>query len=180
MLKVYSRALQEELQFSPKAVSRLFPCVDDLLDMHSHFLSRLKERRQESLEEGSDRNYVIQKIGDLLVQQVGTAGPGMGPSLTAVQLWLETQTPASQTRLHRHHPRLHVGLSFVRCIVLCSVLFRFLVSTSVSSAIRSISVAKGPKPKLPSESASEPRPGWTEGTHKCPSALGVLEASPVS
>ncbi|XP_039107498.1 rho guanine nucleotide exchange factor 18 isoform X2 [Hyaena hyaena] len=69
MLKVYSRALQEELQFSPKAISRLFPCVDDLLDMHSHFLSRLKERRQESLEEGSDRNYVIQKIGDLLVQQ---------------------------------------------------------------------------------------------------------------
>uniref|UniRef100_A0A8C7BVV6 Rho/Rac guanine nucleotide exchange factor 18 n=1 Tax=Neovison vison TaxID=452646 RepID=A0A8C7BVV6_NEOVI len=69
MLKVYSRALQEELQFSSKAVSRLFPCVDELLDLHSHFLSRLKERRQESLEEGSDRNYVIQKIGDLLVQQ---------------------------------------------------------------------------------------------------------------
>nr|XP_036874038.1 rho guanine nucleotide exchange factor 18 isoform X3 [Manis javanica] len=69
MLKVYSRALQEELQFSSKAVSRLFPCADDLLEMHSHFLSRLKERRQESLEEGSDRNYIIQKIGDLLVQQ---------------------------------------------------------------------------------------------------------------
>ncbi|XP_045845580.1 rho guanine nucleotide exchange factor 18 isoform X3 [Meles meles] len=69
MLKVYSKALQEELQFSSKAVSRLFPCVDELLDLHSHFLSRLKERRQESLEEGSDRNYVIQKIGDLLVQQ---------------------------------------------------------------------------------------------------------------
>ncbi|XP_013364598.1 PREDICTED: rho guanine nucleotide exchange factor 18 isoform X2 [Chinchilla lanigera] len=69
MLKVYSRALQEELQFSGKAVSRLFPCVDDLLDMHSHFLARLKERRQEALEEGSERNYVIQKIGDLLVQQ---------------------------------------------------------------------------------------------------------------
>ncbi|XP_046951082.1 rho guanine nucleotide exchange factor 18 isoform X2 [Lynx rufus] len=69
MLKVYSRALQEELQFSSQAVSRLFPGVDDLLDLHSHFLSRLKERRRESLEEGSDRNYVIQKIGDLLVQQ---------------------------------------------------------------------------------------------------------------
>lgn len=71
MLKVYSRALQEELQFSGQAVSRLFPCADDLLDMHSHFLARLKERRQEFLEEGSDRNYVIQKIGDVLVQQVG-------------------------------------------------------------------------------------------------------------
>lgn len=69
MLKVYSRALQEELQFSSKAISRLFPCVDALLALHSHFLARLKERRQESLEEGSDRNYVIQKIGDLLVQQ---------------------------------------------------------------------------------------------------------------
>ncbi|CAH7280326.1 Arhgef18 [Phodopus roborovskii] len=69
MLKVYSRALQEELQFSGPAVSRLFPCADDLLEMHSHFLARLKERRQEFLEEGSDRNYVIQKIGDVLVQQ---------------------------------------------------------------------------------------------------------------
>uniref|UniRef100_A0A096NCT3 Rho/Rac guanine nucleotide exchange factor 18 n=1 Tax=Papio anubis TaxID=9555 RepID=A0A096NCT3_PAPAN len=69
MLKVYSRALQEELQFSSKAIGRLFPCADDLLETHSHFLARLKERRQESLEEGSDRNYVIQKIGDLLVQQ---------------------------------------------------------------------------------------------------------------
>lgn len=80
MLKVYSRALQEELQFSSKAISRLFPCVDELLDLHSHFLSRLKERRQESLEEGSDRNYVIQKIGDLLVQQVGAPGRAAGPN----------------------------------------------------------------------------------------------------
>uniref|UniRef100_A0A8C5K729 Rho/Rac guanine nucleotide exchange factor 18 n=1 Tax=Jaculus jaculus TaxID=51337 RepID=A0A8C5K729_JACJA len=69
MLKVYSRALQEELQFSGKAISRLFPCADDLLEMHSLFLARLKERRQEALEEGSERNYIIQKIGDLLVQQ---------------------------------------------------------------------------------------------------------------
>lgn len=69
MLKVYSRALQEELQFSSKAVGRLFPCADDLLELHSHFLSRLKERRWKALEEGSDRNYIIQKIGDLLVQQ---------------------------------------------------------------------------------------------------------------
>ncbi|XP_036702496.1 rho guanine nucleotide exchange factor 18 isoform X1 [Balaenoptera musculus] len=69
MLKVYSRALREELQFSPKAISLLFPGADDLLEVHGHFLSRLKERRQESLEEGSDRNYIVQKIGDLLVQQ---------------------------------------------------------------------------------------------------------------
>uniref|UniRef100_A0A452EP09 Rho/Rac guanine nucleotide exchange factor 18 n=1 Tax=Capra hircus TaxID=9925 RepID=A0A452EP09_CAPHI len=69
MLKVYSRALREELQFSPRAVSRLFPGAEDLLEVHGHFLCRLKERRLESLEEGSARNYVIRKIGDLLVQQ---------------------------------------------------------------------------------------------------------------
>ncbi|KAH0507694.1 Rho guanine nucleotide exchange factor 18 [Microtus ochrogaster] len=78
MLKVYSRALQEELQFSGQAVSRLFLCADDLLEIHSHFLARLKERRQEFLEEGSDRNYVIQKIGDVLVQQFsGESGERM-------------------------------------------------------------------------------------------------------
>ncbi|XP_038627927.1 rho guanine nucleotide exchange factor 18 isoform X2 [Tachyglossus aculeatus] len=69
MLKVYSKALKEEMQFSSKVINRIFPCVDDLLEMHGQFLFRLKERRKESLEEESDRNYVIQKIGDLLVQQ---------------------------------------------------------------------------------------------------------------
>uniref|UniRef100_F7CZN8 Rho/Rac guanine nucleotide exchange factor 18 n=1 Tax=Monodelphis domestica TaxID=13616 RepID=F7CZN8_MONDO len=69
MLKVYSRALKEEMQFSSRVLNRIFPCVDDLLEMHGQFLYRLKERRRESLAEGSDQNYVIQKIGDLLVQQ---------------------------------------------------------------------------------------------------------------
>ncbi|XP_054836480.1 rho guanine nucleotide exchange factor 18 [Eublepharis macularius] len=69
MLKVYSRAMREELQFSSVVLHRLFPCVDELLDLHWAFLSQLKERRKEALEEGSERNYVIQRIGDLLVQQ---------------------------------------------------------------------------------------------------------------
>uniref|UniRef100_A0A8C0ADJ4 Rho/Rac guanine nucleotide exchange factor 18 n=1 Tax=Bos mutus grunniens TaxID=30521 RepID=A0A8C0ADJ4_BOSMU len=68
MLKVYSRALRRSCT-SPKAVSRLFPGADDLLEVHSHFLCRLKERRLESLEEGSAHNYIIRKIGDLLLQQ---------------------------------------------------------------------------------------------------------------
>lgn len=70
MLKVYSRAMREELQFSNAVISKLFPCVDELLEMHGQFLLQLKERRKESLEEGSDRNYIIQNIGDLLVKQV--------------------------------------------------------------------------------------------------------------
>ncbi|XP_063772399.1 rho guanine nucleotide exchange factor 18 isoform X2 [Pseudophryne corroboree] len=68
MLKVYCRALREELHGS-KEVLQLFPCVNELLDLHGQFLARFKERRKESLEEGSDRNYIIQKVGDILVQQ---------------------------------------------------------------------------------------------------------------
>ncbi|XP_057256292.1 rho guanine nucleotide exchange factor 18 isoform X4 [Pezoporus wallicus] len=69
MLKVYSRAMREELQFPNAVINKLFPCVDELLEMHGQFLLQLKERRKESLEEGSDRNYLIQNIGDLLVKQ---------------------------------------------------------------------------------------------------------------
>ncbi|XP_066492162.1 rho guanine nucleotide exchange factor 18 isoform X2 [Tiliqua scincoides] len=69
MLKVYSRAMREELQFGNTVIHRLFPCVDELLELHGTFLFQLKELRKEALEEGSEQNYVIQNIGDLLVQQ---------------------------------------------------------------------------------------------------------------
>ncbi|XP_067329658.1 rho guanine nucleotide exchange factor 18 [Anolis sagrei] len=69
LLKVYSRAVREELQLGLAAAQRLFPCVEELLELHAAFLSRLKERRAQALEDGSQRNYVIQHIGDLLVQQ---------------------------------------------------------------------------------------------------------------
>ncbi|NXG77039.1 ARHGI factor, partial [Baryphthengus martii] len=69
MLKVYSKAMREELQFPNAVINKLFPCVDELLELHGQFLLQLKERRKESLEEGSDRNYIIQNIGDLLVKQ---------------------------------------------------------------------------------------------------------------
>ncbi|XP_049645370.1 rho guanine nucleotide exchange factor 18 [Suncus etruscus] len=69
LLGVYGRVLREELQWGTQEVRLLFPGAEGLLEGHSQFLARLKERRQESLEEGSERNYIIQKIGDLLVQQ---------------------------------------------------------------------------------------------------------------
>ncbi|OCT97636.1 rho guanine nucleotide exchange factor 18 isoform X1 [Xenopus laevis] len=78
MLRVYSRALSEELQYGYKDIYQIFPCVDDLLELHVNFLARFKERRKESMEEGSDKNYVIQKVGDILVQQFsGDSGERM-------------------------------------------------------------------------------------------------------
>ncbi|KAJ7308409.1 hypothetical protein JRQ81_008953 [Phrynocephalus forsythii] len=69
MLKVYSQAMREELQFGHAAIHRLFPYAGELLDLHGAFLARLKERRKEALEEGSERNYLVRRIGDLLVRQ---------------------------------------------------------------------------------------------------------------
>ncbi|XP_078279855.1 rho guanine nucleotide exchange factor 18 [Rhinoraja longicauda] len=70
MLHVYCRGMEEELQLSDQhTVNRIFPCLRRLLEIHKSFFSRLKERRKSSLEEGSERNYLIQKIGDVLTQQ---------------------------------------------------------------------------------------------------------------
>ncbi|XP_043946683.1 rho guanine nucleotide exchange factor 18 [Protopterus annectens] len=74
MLNVYIRAMKEELQFTDRMLNKILPCVEDLLELHSVFLAKLKDRRAESLEEGSDRNYIIQRIGDLLVQQFSGDG----------------------------------------------------------------------------------------------------------
>uniref|UniRef100_UPI00398F007F rho guanine nucleotide exchange factor 18 isoform X2 n=1 Tax=Pristiophorus japonicus TaxID=55135 RepID=UPI00398F007F len=70
MLQVYCRGMKEELQFSDRhIVSRIFPGLHQLLETHKLFFSRLKERRKDSLEEGSERNYLIRRIGDILIQQ---------------------------------------------------------------------------------------------------------------
>lgn len=70
MLHVYCRGMEEELQLSDQCVvNRIFPCLRQLLEIHKCFFSRLKERRRSSLEEGSERNYLIQRIGDVLTQQ---------------------------------------------------------------------------------------------------------------
>ncbi|XP_058870836.1 rho guanine nucleotide exchange factor 18-like isoform X1 [Acipenser ruthenus] len=69
MLNVYVRGIRENLQMDDSKVEKIFPCVENLLEIHRRFLSRLKERRKESLEEGSDHNYVIHRIGDILVSE---------------------------------------------------------------------------------------------------------------
>ncbi|XP_038633092.1 rho guanine nucleotide exchange factor 18-like isoform X2 [Scyliorhinus canicula] len=75
MLHVYDRGI-EELQDSDGR--RIFPCLHQLLEIHRVFFSRMKGRRQDSLEEGSEQNYLIQRIGDLLTQQFsGESGEEM-------------------------------------------------------------------------------------------------------
>ncbi|XP_028984365.1 rho guanine nucleotide exchange factor 2 isoform X2 [Betta splendens] len=66
---VYRRGMQEEVMLEPGVVHTIFPCLDQLLDLHSSFLSELLKRRREGLMEGSATNFVVRSIGDLLLKQ---------------------------------------------------------------------------------------------------------------
>lgn len=70
MSEIFRKGMKEELQLDHSMVDRIFPCLDELLEMHRQFFCRMKDRRQESCEAGSERNFVINRIGDILVQQV--------------------------------------------------------------------------------------------------------------
>ncbi|NXN13663.1 ARG28 factor, partial [Indicator maculatus] len=69
MSEIFRKGMKEELQLDHSTVDRIFPCLDELLEMHKQFFCRMKERRQESCEAGSERNFIISRIGDILVQQ---------------------------------------------------------------------------------------------------------------
>lgn len=72
MSEVYSKGLQKELQLETQTVDKLFPALDELLDLHTQHLLRLLERKRESQLEGGnwDGSIIISRIGDLLVNQV--------------------------------------------------------------------------------------------------------------
>ncbi|KAI2650539.1 Rho guanine nucleotide exchange factor 18 [Labeo rohita] len=69
MLRVYARDLREALQLDDRKLDCLFPRLDSLLELHNHFLSRLRERRAEFLQPGSEHNYAIHKLSDILISQ---------------------------------------------------------------------------------------------------------------
>ncbi|XP_072802481.1 rho guanine nucleotide exchange factor 2 isoform X2 [Vicugna pacos] len=69
MTRLFRTGMLEELQLEPGVVQGLFPCVDELTDIHTRFLSQLLERRRQALCPGSPRNFVIHRLGDLLISQ---------------------------------------------------------------------------------------------------------------
>ncbi|XP_069480375.1 A-kinase anchor protein 13 isoform X2 [Ambystoma mexicanum] len=69
MSDVYSRGMMTELQFEQHMVDKIFPCLDDLLKIHNQFFQHILDRKKESMVESSDKNFVIRRIGDILVNQ---------------------------------------------------------------------------------------------------------------
>ncbi|XP_018534256.1 rho guanine nucleotide exchange factor 2 isoform X2 [Lates calcarifer] len=66
---VYRRGMLEEVMLEAGVVHTIFPCLDQLLELHSTFLSELLNRRKEGLTEGSSNNFTVRCIGDLLLRQ---------------------------------------------------------------------------------------------------------------
>uniref|UniRef100_A0A672YC07 Si:dkey-172h23.2 n=1 Tax=Sphaeramia orbicularis TaxID=375764 RepID=A0A672YC07_9TELE len=71
MSEVYSKGLQKEVQLELQTVEKLFPALDELLELHTQHLLRLLERKREcQLEGGSmEGGFTISRIGDILVSQ---------------------------------------------------------------------------------------------------------------
>ncbi|XP_061406350.1 ectoderm-neural cortex protein 1-like [Lethenteron reissneri] len=69
MAEVFGRGLRQELGWTAEMVERLFPRLDDLLELHTHFIARLLERRRDSLDPGSDHNFTVTRVGDVLMGQ---------------------------------------------------------------------------------------------------------------
>ncbi|XP_078531388.1 rho guanine nucleotide exchange factor 28 [Lissotriton helveticus] len=68
MSEIFRKGMRDELQLDNSTVDKIFPCLDELLDIHKEFFNNMKERRLESTED-TDRNFIISRIGDILVQQ---------------------------------------------------------------------------------------------------------------
>lgn len=68
---VFRRGMLEEVQLEPGVVHALFPCLERLLSIHTHFLTQLLARRAHSLQPGSTNNFTITQICDVLIKQVG-------------------------------------------------------------------------------------------------------------
>ncbi|XP_044063885.1 rho guanine nucleotide exchange factor 2 [Siniperca chuatsi] len=66
---VYRRGMLEEVMLEAGVVHTIFPCLDQLLEWHSSFLSELLNRRKEGLMEGSSTNFTVRRIGELLLRQ---------------------------------------------------------------------------------------------------------------
>ncbi|XP_044026447.1 rho guanine nucleotide exchange factor 1a isoform X4 [Siniperca chuatsi] len=69
MERVFRQGMLEELELDPSTVHAMFPCLDQLTRMHSHFLAQLLLRRSSSMQTGSSRNFTIHQLGDILLEQ---------------------------------------------------------------------------------------------------------------
>ncbi|XP_077383910.1 rho guanine nucleotide exchange factor 2-like isoform X2 [Festucalex cinctus] len=66
---VYRRGMLEEVMLEAGVVHTIFPCLDQLLEIHTAFLGQLVARRERGAAQGGGPNFIVPDIGELLVAQ---------------------------------------------------------------------------------------------------------------
>ncbi|XP_077119548.1 A-kinase anchor protein 13-like isoform X3 [Ranitomeya variabilis] len=69
MSDIYCQGMLSELQYEQQVIEKIFPCMDELLNIHSQFFQRMLDRKKESMVAKSEKNYVIRRIGDICTHQ---------------------------------------------------------------------------------------------------------------
>ncbi|XP_077430834.1 rho guanine nucleotide exchange factor 2-like isoform X2 [Vanacampus margaritifer] len=66
---VYRRGMLEEVMLEAGVVHTIFPCLDQLLEVHTAFLAQLVDRRKRGAAQCGDPNFIVPDIGELLLAQ---------------------------------------------------------------------------------------------------------------
>ncbi|XP_056427858.1 A-kinase anchor protein 13 isoform X2 [Hyla sarda] len=69
MSDIYCQGMSSELQYEQQVIEKIFPCMEDLLNIHTQFFQRMLERKRESMADKSEKNFVIRRIGDICSNQ---------------------------------------------------------------------------------------------------------------
>ncbi|KAK6326383.1 hypothetical protein J4Q44_G00020280 [Coregonus suidteri] len=66
---VFRQGMLDEVLLEPGVAHAVFPCLEQLMALHTRFLSQLMTRRTHSLAPGSCTNFTINQLGDILTEQ---------------------------------------------------------------------------------------------------------------
>ncbi|CAM9987904.1 unnamed protein product [Lampetra fluviatilis] len=73
VLRVYARGLRRHAGLAPEAVRRLVPCAPALARVHAAFLRAMLARRRQALGSGGSGDFLVTRLGDVLLQQFSGA-----------------------------------------------------------------------------------------------------------
>ncbi|MCJ8745341.1 hypothetical protein PDJAM_G00129170 [Pangasius djambal] len=76
MSDVLRRGLVEEVQLEQDVIGQIFPCLDDLITLHRNFLTKMENRQHTSTHLSNNKNFIIHRIGDILLQQFSCPSAG--------------------------------------------------------------------------------------------------------
>ncbi|XP_051521466.1 rho guanine nucleotide exchange factor 28 [Myxocyprinus asiaticus] len=69
MADVLRRGMLEEVQLEQDVIGQIFPRLDELMTLHKNFLIAMETRQLASRLPGKHINFIIRRIGDILLQQ---------------------------------------------------------------------------------------------------------------